>query len=203
MKYYIKLTNNKIASIAIKKLYNEHVIAADYADFLTGKFYEVTKEQRDFQQENPDASFEEIIDMELKAATFTVPEPEPEKSLAEVIADKVAEIENYDSSRAVNNFIVNDEPCWLTPEERADYKNSLDAAKLLEVEIVEFWLRDMAYSISIEKAEIMLAQLQLYANKCFICTQKLIQEVRELTTKEEVEEFDYKSAYPQQLTFKI
>ena len=52
---------------------------------------------------------------------------EPDKSLEEVKAEKISEIEAYDASAAVNSFTLGGTEMWLSFEERARIRQSIDA----------------------------------------------------------------------------
>jgi hypothetical protein len=52
-------------------------------------------------------------------------------------------------------------------------------------------------------AEEMLAQLQLYADQCFIVTKQHKAAVEQLTTIEEVDNFPYMEDYPPKINFAI
>ena len=57
--------------------------------------------------------------------------PTEEERLRIAIEQKVVEIEAYSNSDAVNDLTYNGMPTWLTPDVRANYKVSIDAAELL------------------------------------------------------------------------
>ena len=63
------------------------------------------------------------------------PAPTPTELLERAKMQKIAEIEAYDNSGEVNGFdiVVGGQTmaAWLTPDNRSDYKNSLDSAELL------------------------------------------------------------------------
>jgi hypothetical protein len=84
-----------------------------------------------FHNEHPGASVKEVWDMNIQVHTRT---------LEDAKREKIEQIEFYDSSDSINRFdiIVNNEliTAWLTPEQRANYKNSLDSAEILNMDEV-------------------------------------------------------------------
>lgn len=135
------------------------------------------------------------------------PVPTPEERLAQAKRQKVAELEAYDSSEEVNSFLVNigNEAvmAWFTPEQRADYKNSIDAAELLGRDVVRPVINGREIKLPVSVAKTALAKIQLYANKCYGVTEQHKANVMALTTIEEVEAYDYHTGYPERLKFEI
>ena len=135
------------------------------------------------------------------------PVPTPKERLAQAKRQKVAEIEAYDSSEEVNSFLVNigndSVMAWFTPEQRADYKNSIDAAELLGREVVRPVINGREIELPVSVAKTALAQIQLYANKCYGVTEQHKAAVNALETVEEVEAYEYRTGYPEKLTFDV
>lgn len=133
------------------------------------------------------------------------PVPTPEERLAQAKRQKVSEIEAYDSSEEVNSFLVNigNEAVmvWFTPEQRADYKNSIDAAELLGMDVVRPVINGREIQLPVSVAKATLAQIQLYANKCYGVTEKHKAAVNALTSIEDIESYDYTVGYPNKLIF--
>lgn len=124
--YYVE-TPDEIA-----QEYWEGMIGNTYEDFLNGKWVLLSDGQVEFHEENPNASIREVLDMQLT--------PVPQRTLEQAKAEKIAEIENYDNSNSVNSFDIvmgeNVISAWITPDQRSNYKNSLDSAELLGLEEV-------------------------------------------------------------------
>ena len=119
----------------------------------------------------------------------------------------IYQIDTYDSSSDVNGFEATVSGMtiegWFTPEERSNYKSSIDAAKLLGVETLYFYLGDVELAVTPVQAEYMLAQIQLYADQCFIVTKQHKLAVESMETIEEVDGFDYTADYPQKPNFNL
>lgn len=135
------------------------------------------------------------------------PVPTPEERLAQAKRQKVAELEAYDSSEEVNSFLVNigNEAvmAWFTPEQRADYKNSIDAAELLGRDVVRPVIYGREIELPVSVAKTALAKIQLYANKCYGVTEQHKAAIGALQTVGEVEAYDFRKFYPEKLTFDV
>jgi hypothetical protein len=175
-------------------LYNN--IGSTWEDFLDNKWVLLSDEQVAFKEAHEDATVKEVWEMEL--------EPIPERTLEQAKAEMIAKINEYDRSSNVNGFTVNGTiEGWFTPEERSNYKNSIDAAKLLGIEKLALYLNDTLINVTPTDAEQMLAQIQLYADQCYIITKQHKIDVNALETIAEVDEFNYEAGYPSKLNFNI
>lgn len=168
-----------------------------WEDFLANKWVLLTKKQVAFRNENPTAKISEVFNTTLDTTSNT-------KTLESVKNQMYSKIDSYDNSDAVNQFTVNDELTgWFTPTERANYKTSVDAAKLLNVDLLQFYMEDVLLDVNTTDAETMLAQIQLYADRCFIVTKQHKAAVEALTSIEDVEAYDYTKGYPDKLNFTL
>lgn len=173
-------------------------VGSSWEDYINGKFVELSEDQVKFHEEHPTASVKEVWEMAL------VPVPEYVRTIEDAKKEMLHAIEVYDTSSNVNSFTVNHMvSAWFTVQERLNYKQSVEAAKLLSVPELSFYIGNMELSVSPELAEGMLAQLQLYADQCFIVTKKHQIAVESLETIEEVDEYDYTVGYPDKLNFDL
>lgn len=192
--YYIEFPEE------IDAQYWEGKIGTTYEDFLNNKWIRLSDEQVTFHKEHPEASISQVIAMEL---------PEPyERTIEDAKREKIYQIEDYDRSSAINSFNItlgedNVISAWLTPDQRANYKNSIDAAKLVGLEEVHPVFNGMQLTIPTSTAEMALAQIQLYADRCYIVTETHKSNVNALETIEEVDNYDFESGYPEKLNFNI
>lgn len=168
-----------------------------YEDYLNNKWVELSEEQVKFYEENPNASALEVWNMELTAPY--VP------TLEEVKLNKINELMAYDQSEAVNSFTINNVvSAWFTASERSNYKSSIEAAKLLQQPSLSFFVGNMMLEIQdISMAEMMLAQIQLYADYCYLVTKQHQVNIMTLETVEEVNNYDYTVNYPEKLNFNL
>ena len=170
-------------------------LGSTYEEFLSGKWVALSEEQTAFHIDNPTASVKEVWDMALI--------PPYERTLSDAKQEKISQIEQYDSSDSVNSFLVNENSAWISAADRANYKNSIEAAKLIELTSVQFYISNQLITLSIEDAEMMLAQIQLYADACYLTTMQHKQAVEALDTIEAVDAYDYTTGYPEKLNFSI
>lgn len=183
----------------IDSIYWGGKIGTTYRDFLDGKWVRLSDEQVQFHNDNPNASIREVWDMELT--------PIPERTLEQAKLEKITQIENYDSSSMVNSFdvTVGDQvvTTWITPDQRSNYKNSLDSAELLGLEEVHPVFNGIQLTLPTSTAKMALAQIQIYADRCYIVTETHKAEVNALEAIDDVDNYDITSGYPEKLTFTI
>lgn len=181
----------------IDPVYWDGMIGSTLEDFEDGKWVKLSNEQVEFHKEHENASLSEVFNLQLN--------PVHDVNPLKVAKDaKIADLMNYDSSSNINEFTVNEiMPAWFTPEMRSNYRNSIDAAKLLNVENLEVFIGDNLITIPTATAEQMLAAIQLYADQCFIKTKQHKSAIENLTTIEEVENYDYTIGYPTKLNFTL
>lgn len=186
------LTGKRYVSLSEPLNPENYDIGKTWNDYLNGKFVRLVQDQVDFAEEHPEATVKEIWKKTLIIDT------------EEIKKEKISEIDAYDNSEAVNGFTVNNAiNAWFTVQERLNYKQSIEAAKLLGVENLSFFIGDNMLNVSVNNAEIMLAALQLYADQCFIVTKQHKLAVEALENVEEIENYDYKTGYPEKLNFDL
>lgn len=112
---------------------------------------------------------------------------------------KIREIEAYAQSDNVNILYFNNTPTWLDKETRANYSLSLDAAELLKEKEITFVVEGNVVKLPIEKARMILAKIQRYADDTFIVSSRHKLEVAKLKKIEDVESFDVTAGYPNPL----
>lgn len=175
-------------------------IGSTYEDFIDGKWVLLSEEQASFHIEHPNASISQVLSM-------TLPEPHV-RTLEDAKSEKNMYIDKYDQSDAVNSFDVmqNNEvvaTSWLTPSERANYRSSIDAAELVGLETLSLYIGELPIILPTATAKMMLAQIQLYADQCFIVTKQHKAAVEAMESIEDVDAYDVTSGYPQKLVFNI
>ena len=179
---------------------NGNVMGTTWQDYLDRKWVQLSAEQIAFKNEHPNASIKEVFDMQMT--------PEPVRTLKQAKDEMIANIDEYDQSDNVNGFDITHDgiviaTSWLTPAERANYRSSIDAAELMDLAEVSFYVGNMPITLSVQNAKLMLAQIQLYADACYIVTRQHIAAVEALTTIETVDAYDYTADYPNKLSFAI
>ena len=148
---------------------------------------------------------------ETLAEAGFIPAPVPEAStedttpltLEQAIADKVAEIEAYDISAAVNSFSIGEHSGWISKNDRAAFNQSLSRYIANGRETCEFWLGNVPFILPCQYALEILGALCDYADECFLVTHRHIAKVRAMTDIEAVLGFDITAGYPPKLEFKV
>ena len=182
-------------------------VGETWEDYQNGAWLLLLDEQVAFHESNPNASIKEVLEMKLTPVVKYV------RTVNDAKFEMLYKISEYDRSDNINDFIINDEVHgWFTPEERSNYKSSIDAAKLLNVEKLSFYIRDILLEITPQMAEQMLAMIQLYADSCFIVTKQHKLAIENICNSEIysdsekidlIDSYDYKQNYPEKLNFKL
>lgn len=128
---------------------------------------------------------------------------ETTEELQPYVDDIINKITEYDSSDEVNCFYLNDTKQWLPVGVRNTYKSSIEAAELLGDDEISFVIGNNIFTIDTKSAKLMLAQLQRYADTCYLVTTKHKLEVSELKSSKDIKNYNYKSGYPDKLIFKL
>lgn len=126
-----------------------------------------------------------------------------ERTLEDAKKEKKREIEKYDNSDAVNSFFVNGMPTWIPGEKRSQYMASIASARIMAEDEIELPLLGQMISLPLDNAEKMLARLQRYGDNAANCTDQHYINVNLLTSINEVDNYNYRSGYPDKVTFEI
>ena len=139
-------------------------------------------------------------DEQLARAGWVKYEP-PAPTLDEIKAVKVAEIERYDVSDAVNIFYLNGTPMWLDKATRVGLMNSIGIEKAAGRVQTTLWFGGASITLKCDTAISMLSALELYALECYNVTAAHKAAVNALETAEEVAGYDYTVGYPEKPNF--
>lgn len=112
-------------------------------------------------------------------------------------------IDVYDSSSAVNSFVLNGMEVWLDKATRVGLMNSTTIAKASGQKTTTLWLGGLKLVVDCDKAIQLLSALEMYALECFNVTASHKATVGELNTIEEVEAYNYKTGYPKMLEMSV
>lgn len=123
--------------------------------------------------------------------------------LATAKVQKIAEIDAYDTSPAVNGYILNGERVWLDKATRVGLMNSTSITKAMGQPTTTFWLGESKMEVPCDTAIQLLSALEMYALECYNVTAAHKKAVSELTTIEEVEKYDITTGYPAQLRMEV
>ena len=129
------------------------------------------------------------------------PLTEKEK-LEQAKADKIAEIEQYDtSSSTINSFTLNEKRRWIKNDLRRSLSYSTNILKEDGEKTVDIWFDTECETMNIDNALYMLKELEVYAKQTNNVTHHHKAEVIALTSIEEVEAYDITKDYPEKLVF--
>ena len=126
-----------------------------------------------------------------------------EKTLEEARQNLQYEILNYDSSEYVNMFYIGELPVWLDKAKRVGLLLRFQAEKSIGGENTTLWYNNTQFPLNLDMAIEMLYAIELYASACYDNTQRHLSNVKQLSTFEEIENYDYKSGYPDNLFFQF
>ena len=115
----------------------------------------------------------------------------------------LADIEKYDTSSAVNGFMLNGQKVWLDKATRVGLMNSTTIAKASGQATTTLWLGEAKLVVDCDKAIQLLSALEIYALECFNVTAAHKKAVNEMTTLEDVLGYDYTCGYPKKLTMEV
>ena len=115
----------------------------------------------------------------------------------------LAEITAYDSSVAVNAFLLNGMEVWLDKATRVGLMNSTTIAKSMGQEKTTLWLGSYQLEVECDKAIHLLSALEMYALECFNVTAAHKKDVSKLDNIDGVLTYDYKSGYPDKLKMEV
>ena len=148
-------------------------------------------------------TFNPTEEMILAAGWQEWQEPEPSESelLAQAIENKLADIVNYDKSASVNSFRIGNKDLWLDAALRQQLRTSIEAYKAMGRESATKWFDGVEYTFPVDTWLGMLNALEVYAAEALNATESHKVAVKELTTIQEVEEYDITADYPEKLVF--
>lgn len=133
---------------------------------------------------------------------WTPPTP-PEPTLEDIKRNKISEIEQYDSSSAVNEFFIGNASLWLDKATRAGLMLRIESEIATGKETTTLWYNEISFTMPIGKAKELLYAIEVYASECYDNTAQHKANVNALDTKEEVETYDYTTGYPEKLSLEL
>jgi hypothetical protein len=122
-----------------------------------------------------------------------------ENTLEECRQLKKHEILHYDSSDDINIFYIGDAKIWLDKQTRTGLMLRFQSEQIMGKTETSLWYDNIMYTLPLETAFNILYALEIYASACYDNTQQHIANIDKLTTKEEIENYDYTIGYPEHL----
>lgn len=102
----------------------------------------------------------------------------------------------YDVSSEVNSFYIDGKRVWFDKLTRIGISKAINDQRTLGNSTYSVWFNDTALELALNKAELLLAQIEDYAGKCYNITQQHIYEIKHLSSIEECLSFDITAGYP-------
>lgn len=191
--FYVNLKNASSFVQLDFELDANHEVGTTYDDYLSCSWLKLSQEQEEFHNTNPSASVKEVLDCELT--------PPYAPTLDEIRVRKLSELNRYDISDTVNQFYLSGSPMWIDKDTRVGLMNSINIEKQAGRTDTNLWFAGVNFSFPIEQAVGMLNALELYALDCYNTTQRHIAAISAMTTKEDIEAYDFSINYPDKLNF--
>ena len=104
------------------------------------------------------------------------------------------QIQIYDKSKTINSFIYKDQLYWFDKNTRVCLLNLTNYS-----EYIELVLGNDIINITSENLKKFLADLEVYASKCYVNTQKHLLNINQLRTVEDLINYDYTIGYPDKI----
>lgn len=127
----------------------------------------------------------------------------PISKLDQAKKEVIRKIDEYDTSVNVNSFKLNGVDVWLNKDTRVGLMNSISIEKAAGKEQSALWFNSICVTINCDSAIQMLSALELYALDCYNKTAWHKINVQNLSSIEEVHNYDYTQGYPSKLEFTI
>lgn len=108
----------------------------------------------------------------------------------------------YDNSREINHFIINNKKVWLDSLTRGkilNYLNNIDSSTTTTT----LWFDNYSIELPINKAIQIIIQVGKYSKLCFDNTQKHYVEINQLNSIEDCLQYDITVGYPAILNIQI
>lgn len=135
--------------------------------------------------------------------------PTEEELLEKAKRRKLSELHEYDNSSEVNDCIIvyqgEEIHYWANKTERNDLKNAVRDCIAMGRDTYRLDLRDKGVSIALpcEALLQMLSALEIYAIDCYNRTTDHEFGIKVLTTKDEIEAYDFTIGYPSIPRFEV
>lgn len=124
--------------------------------------------------------------------------------LAAAKAGVLKEIEDYDSSDAVNSFCLGGKWLWIPKDTRMGLRNNVSDTEAIGGKEVTFWFGGLgSVTVGTEQAKGMLVALENYAFGCYNVTAAHKEKVEDLVSVEDVLMYDFRDGYPEKLVMAV
>jgi len=132
---------------------------------------------------------------------YIEPTPTPEELLESSKASKIADLEAYDLSDAVDSFTINGMTMWLTVDERQQIATQIAANEAAGRTEMTRWFNGHPFCFPLTLWQQMLTALEVYAGDAINVTESHRAAINALESVAAVEAYQFQSGYPTKLTF--
>lgn len=153
------------------------------------------------EQESPDGKKTEMTVYVYNATWLDL--TKQHDPVAAAREEVLKQIDAYDTSSAVNSFILNGERVWLDFELRDRVYQGNERLQRIGRTDTTLWLGKQCYNLSIEQAQNIISHIEAYAKDCYNVTAAHKKAVSELTDIAEVLTYDITAGYPAQLKMEV
>lgn len=123
--------------------------------------------------------------------------PTQEELLEQARMERIAALDEYDSSDSVNSFTLNGNPMWLDYATRQQLRTSIEAYQAQGIEQVTKWFDGVQFTFPTSVWLQMLNALEVYASEALNVTEEHRAAINALTSIEEIDEYDFTTGYPE------
>lgn len=163
--------------------------------------------KNDFQYINP--THEMLIEDGWEEYITPIYKPSEEELLKRSKQDKLFELIAYDESSEVNDCIIRyqgqEVHYWADKHERDALKSAVRDCITLGRDKYRLDLRNIGVSLWMPCEDLLgiLAQLEVYTIDCYNKTTDHEYAIKQLTTIDEIKNYNYRTGYPEKLTFDL
>lgn len=126
-------------------------------------------------------------------------QPTAKELLEQARAERLAALDEYDSSDSVNSFTLNENPMWLDYATRQQLRTSIEAYQAQGIENVTKWFNGVQFTFPTSVWLQMLNALEVYASEALNVTEAHRAAIKALTSIEEIDEYDFTTGYPKKI----
>lgn len=174
-----------------------YYVGHNYEDYLNNAWVKLSQEHIAFKEQYPNCSSHELFNL----TPNLIHKPSEQELLTQTKANKINKLMQYDTSKEVNSFYLDNVQVWLDKATRVGLMNSLQIEKSSGRTKSTVWFNDVCYTLPIDLGIQMLQALELYALDCYNNTISHKVAIQNLETIEQINDYDFTKGYPQKLNF--
>ena len=170
-------------------LYNVYCIMNEHIQNINALTSVEAVEAYDYTTGYPD-----IINYDIDVRT-------DEEKLADAISEKIEALELYVESDDKQGFKINDITIVLNSESRNKLRNIINSEIVMGDTNLTEWYNGVSYTYTLEEWDRYLSQYEIYLHNVTNVMEQHKVNIRSLTTIDDVNNYDYTTGYPTQLSF--